>query len=155
MTEIERKFLVKNNDFKRIALAENRITQGYLSTDPERTVRVRCENDKGFLTIKGEGNESGMSRFEWEKEIDLKETLALLHLCKDGIIDKTRYEVTHGAHLYEVDVFHDVNEGLVVAEIELKSEDEVFAKPDWLGDEVTGDARYYNASLSQLPYCEW
>jgi adenylate cyclase len=155
MVEIERKFLVKNEDFKRKALAEKRITQGYLSTDPERTVRVRCEDDYGFLTSKGEGNESGMIRFELEKEINLKETLALLHMCKDGIIDKTRFEVNHEQHIFEVDVFHDVNEGLIIAEIELKSEDEVFSKPDWLGEEVTGDPLYYNASLSQKPYSEW
>lgn len=155
MVEIERKFLVKNEDFKQKALAKKRITQGYLSADPERTVRIRCEDDNGYITIKGEGNESGMSRFEWEKEINLKETLALLHMCKDGIIDKTRYEINHGQHIFEVDVFHDVNEGLIIAEIELNSEDENFSKPDWLGEEVTGDDRYYNASLSQKPYSEW
>jgi adenylate cyclase len=155
MIEIERKFLVKNNDFKRMSLAERRITQGYLSTDPERSVRIRCEDDKGYITIKGTGNKSGTSRFEWEREIDLKETLELLHLCKDGIIDKTRFEVNHEQHIFEVDVFHDVNEGLIIAEIELEHEDEPFSKPHWLGEEVTGDLRYYNASLSLMPYSEW
>lgn len=155
MIEIERKFLVKDDSFKRDAFSESRIAQGYLSSVPERTVRVRIKGNKGFLTIKGISNESGLSRFEWEKEIPVDEAKNLLLLCEKGVIDKTRYEVKSGNHVYEVDVFHDENEGLIIAEIELDSETETFEKPNWIGNEVTSDKRYYNSYLSNTPYKKW
>ncbi|HEY4619189.1 MAG TPA: CYTH domain-containing protein [Flavobacterium sp.] len=155
MVEIERKFLVKNDSFKAAAFAKNRIAQGYLNSNPERTVRVRIKADKGYLTIKGKSNETGMSRFEWEKEIPVGEAKSLLQLCEKGAIDKTRYEVKVGKHVYEVDEFYGENEGLIVAEIELQSETENFEKPDWLGQEVTNDKRYYNSNLSLNPYTNW
>ena len=153
--EIERKFLVKNNTYKIDAKANFRIVQGFLNTHPERTVRVRIKGDSGFLTIKGIGNKTGTTRFEWEKEIDLPEAEALLSLCEEGIIDKIRYEIKVGNHTYEVDEFLGINEGLIVAEIELTEEDEVFSTPNWLGEEVTGDIKYYNSQLSKNPFCDW
>lgn len=155
MQEIERKFLVTSEDFKTLAFTQNRIVQGYLNSDPERTVRVRIKGTKGFLTIKGKGNETGTTRLEWEKEITVPEAELLLPLCEKGVIDKTRYEVNVGKHVYEVDVFSGENDGLIMAEIELSSEDEIFEKPEWLGKEVTGDARYYNAYLSNNPFKNW
>lgn len=155
MQEIERKFLVQNDSFKNLAAAKKEIAQGYLNTNPERTVRVRISNDKAFLTIKGKGNESGMTRFEWEKEIPLEEGKALLLLCEKGVIEKIRFEISAGKHLFEVDEFYGENEGLIVAEIELSDENEAFEKPDWLGIEVTNDERYYNAYLSKNPFSEW
>ena len=155
MIEIERKFLVVSREYKTESYKSTRITQGFLSTDPERTVRVRVKGDKGFLTIKGKSNTSGTSRFEWEKEIDLQEAEALLKLCKKGIIDKVRYEVKSNKHIYEIDEFFGNNKGLVVAEIELNSEEESFYKPKWLGVEVTGEVKYYNSKLSTTPFCEW
>lgn len=155
MIEIERKFLVLNYDFLSRATSKNRIVQGYLNSNPERTVRVRIKGDKGFLTIKGKGNESGTTRMEWEKEIDLLEAEQLLLLCENGIIDKIRYEIPTGNHVYEVDVFMGDNLGLVIAEIELTSEYENFEKPDWIGNEVTGDERYYNAYLCNSPFVSW
>ena len=155
MTEIERKFLVTNRDFISESSENFRIVQGYLNSNPERTVRVRIKGNKGFLTIKGKGNESGMSRFEWEKEITISEAEALLSLCEKGAIDKIRYEVPMGKHTYEVDIFAGENEGLIVAEIELQSENESFEKPNWLGKEVTSDERYYNAYLSNNPFKSW
>ncbi len=155
MIEIERKFLVVSDAFKNEAFKSTRITQGFLSTDPERTVRVRVKGDQGVLTIKGKSNESGTSRFEWEKELDLEDANALLKICKKGIIDKVRYEVKYGKHIYEVDEFFAANKGLIVAEIELSSENETFEKPIWLGKEVTGEVMYYNSQLSVLPFKEW
>jgi adenylate cyclase len=155
MIEIERKFLVKNDSFKAEAFTHNRIAQGYLSSVPERTVRVRIKAAKGYLTIKGLTNETGMSRFEWEKEIPIDEAKSLLLLCEKGTIDKTRYEVQVGKHIYEVDEFYGDNKGLIIAEIELQSEEEAFEKPDWLGQEVTSDKRYYNSYLSINPYTNW
>lgn len=155
MIEIERKFLVKDDSFKKAAFKQNRIAQGYLSSLPERTVRVRIKADKGFLTIKGITNETGMSRFEWEKEIPVDEARTLLQLCEKGVIDKTRYEVKVGQHIYEVDEFYGENEGLTIAEIELQSETESFEKPNWLGQEVTKDERYYNSNLSVNPFRNW
>ncbi|MQP23856.1 CYTH domain-containing protein [Flavobacterium sp. LMO8] len=155
MVEIERKFLVTNRNFISESSENFRIVQGYLNTNPERTVRVRIKDNKGFLTIKGKGSDSGMSRFEWEKEIDISEAEALLPLCEKGAIDKIRYEVPMGKHTYEVDVFFGENEGLIVAEIELQSENESFEKPNWLGKEVTSDERYYNAYLSNKPFKSW
>ena len=155
MIEIERKFLVKSNDFKTLAFVQKRIAQGYLNSTPERTVRVRIKGEKGFLTIKGIGNESGMTRFEWENEIPVKEAQQLLNLCETGKIEKIRYEIKVGSHIFEVDEFFGENDGLIIAEIELSSETEMFEKPDWLGEEVKNDERYYNAYLSRNPFKEW
>ena len=155
MIEIERKFLVKNDCFKAIAFTQNQIAQGYLSSVPDRTVRVRIKSNKGFLTIKGASNAGGLSRFEWEKEIPIDDAKNLLLLCEAGVIDKTRFEVKCGHHTFEIDVFHGNNNGLIVAEIELETETDSFEKPDWLGKEVTGDIRYYNAYLSKNPFEKW
>jgi len=152
--EIEKKFLVKG-DFKKFSKKETRITQGYLSSVPERTVRVRLKGDKGFITIKGIGNASGASRFEWEKEIPVTEVDQLLEICEPGVIDKTRFLVESGLHTFEVDEFYGENEGLIVAEVELSSENESFIKPEWLGEEVTGDSKYYNSMLMKNPYKKW
>ncbi len=152
--EIERKFLVKG-DFKKEAYKEIRIQQGYLSSVPARTVRVRTKGNQGFITIKGIGNASGASRFEWEKEIAISEVEALLQICEPGIIDKTRYLVKSGKHTFEVDEFHCENQGLIVAEVELTEENESFLKPAWLGIEVTGDEKYYNNMLMKKPYKKW
>lgn len=152
--EIERKFLV-SGEFKPFAKKAVRIVQGYLSSVAERTVRIRVKGDEGFITIKGIGSESGASRFEWEKEIPVSDALELMKLCEPGVIDKTRYLVDVGGHTYEVDEFYGDNEGLVVAEIELSFEDEAFIKPEWLGEEVTGDVKYYNSMLMKHPYKNW
>ena len=152
--EIERKFLVAG-EFKAEATSAKRITQGYLCAVPERNVRVRIKGDKGFITVKGQGNASGATRFEWEKEITVDEVKELLELCEPGIIDKTRYEIPVGDHTFEVDEFYGENEGLVMAEVELSSEDEEFSRPAWLGQEVTGDPRYYNAALMKTPFKSW
>jgi len=152
--EIERKFLVKG-EFKNLASKETRIVQGYLSSIPERTVRVRIKGDKGFITIKGIGNTSGATRYEWEKEIPASEVEELLKICEPGVIDKTRYLVKVGNHTFEVDEFYGENQGLTVAEIELSSESEDFVKPEWLGDEVTGDTKYYNSMLMKNPFTKW
>ena len=154
--EIERKFLVKS-DFKEAAFKATRITQAYLSSVPERTVRIRIKGDKGFITIKGIGNASGAVRFEWEKEIPVGDAKALLEIAEPGVIDKTRYLVknTDGVHIWEVDEFHGDNDGLTVAEIELADEDEPFDKPEWLGEEVTGDPKYFNSMLMKNPYKNW
>jgi len=155
MLEIERKFLVTSENFKAEAFAKNLIAQGYLNSNPERTVRVRIKGDKGYMTVKGISNESGLSRFEWEKEIPVDEAKELLLICEKGIIDKTRFEVKVGNHLFEVDEFYGENQGLIIAEVELSSETETFEKPSWLGEEVTNDKRYYNSYLSQIPYTKW
>ena len=149
--EIERKFLV-SGEFRQDSPESYRIMQGYICSDPDRTVRVRVRGDKGFLTIKGRGSEDGLSRYEWEKEIPVSEAFELMALCGSGVIDKTRYLVPFGKHTYEVDVFHGANEGLVLAEIELSDEQEAFEKPSWLGEEVTGDVRYYNSMLCLHPF---
>ena len=153
--EIERKFLVKSDAFKAESVKEMRITQGYLSSVPERTVRVRIKGGKGFMTIKGIGNASGASRYEWEKEISVEETNELLEICEPGVIDKTRFNVKSGVHTFEVDEFYGENDGLVVAEVELEAEDEAFEKPEWLGEEVTGDVKYFNSMLMKNPYKSW
>jgi adenylate cyclase len=155
MQEIERKFLVNNLDFIAQAKHAHKIVQGYLNSAPERTVRVRIKNQKGYLTIKGLGDATGTTRFEWEKEIDLKEAEALILLCENGVIDKTRYVITNGAFEFEVDVFEGLNQGLIIAEIELNTANDFFEKPNWLGQEVTGDEKYYNAYLSNLPFKNW
>ncbi|MES2411532.1 MAG: CYTH domain-containing protein [Bacteroidota bacterium] len=155
MVEIERKFLVLSNDFLQEAFVKKRIVQAYLNSDPERTVRIRIKDGKGFLTIKGKGNSTGATRLEWETEISLPEAEKLLMICESGTIDKNRYEVKVGKHIYEVDIFTRENEGLIIAEIELQSEDESFEKPSWLGEEVTNDERFYNAYLSKRPFKSW
>lgn len=152
--ETERKFLVKG-DFKPFVSKQTRIVQGYISSVPERTVRVRIKGDKGYITIKGIGNASGASRFEWEKEVPVNEIEDLLKISEPGVIDKTRYLVKVGPHTYEVDEFYGDNQGLVLAEIELGSETEAFEKPAWLGEEVTGDTRYYNSMLMKNPFTRW
>jgi len=152
--EIERKFLVKG-DFKSKAKKQIRIKQSYISLVPERTVRIRITNDKGFITIKGAANDSGVSHYEWEKEISVKEAEELFKLCETGVIDKTRFLVDVGNHTYEVDEFYGDNQGLLVAEIELGAEEDDFIKPDWLGEEVTGNINYYNASLMKNPFKDW
>ena len=155
MIEIERKFLVISNAFKTDAFKSTRIIQGFLNTHKERTVRIRLKGDCGFITVKGQSTSNGLSRFEWEKEIPLGDAERLLILCEKGIIDKIRYEVKVGNHVYEVDIFSGENEGLVMAEIELQDENETFEKPDWLDEEVTNDERYYNAYLSKKPFTTW
>jgi adenylate cyclase len=152
--EIERKFLVKG-EFRNDAENVTRIIQGYLSSVPERTVRVRIKGTRGFITVKGEGTISGATRYEWEKEIPVAEAEDLLKLCEPGLIEKIRYEVRIADHVFEVDEFSGENEGLIIAEIELKSEDEPFVRPVWLGDEVTGDRRYYNSVLKKKPFRKW
>ena len=155
MIEIERKFLVRSEDFKHGSKHSTRIVQGFLNTDPLRTVRVRIKGDKGFLTVKGIGNDLGTTRFEWEIGIPIEEAEALLKLAEPGIIEKIRYEVPTGRHLFEIDEFFGENQGLVVAEIELQDEAEPFDRPTWLGEEVTGDEKYYNSQLSRRPYRTW
>lgn len=150
MIEIERKFLVHSTEFIQAASQHYRIEQGYLSKDPARTVRVRIKNDKSFITVKGASSASGMSRYEWEKEIPLEEGKALLQLALPIVIQKTRYEVKHQTFLFEVDVFEGQHQGLILAEVELEGENVELNLPEWIGEEVTGDPRYYNASLSSM-----
>lgn len=153
--EIERKFLVKDDSFKQMASSFSRIKQGYICSMHGRTVRVRIRDHKGYLTIKGASDQAGMSRYEWEKEIPLNEAEELMKLCEPGQIDKTRYLVKCGKHVFEVDVFYGENEGLVMAEVELSAENEAYERPPFLGKEVTGDIRYYNSFLMKRPYTKW
>ena len=155
MVEIERKFLVLSSDFISEGFTKKRIVQAYLNSNPDRTVRVRIKGDKGFITIKGKGNATGTTRLEWEREIPLQDAEKLLTICESGTIDKVRHEVKVGNHIYEIDVFAGENEGLIMAEIELQSEEESFEKPSWLGEEVTNDERFYNAYLSKKPFKSW
>lgn len=155
MQEIERKFLVTSKAFKKEAFKSTRMAQGFLNSHKERTVRVRISDKKGFLTIKGESSASGLSRFEWENEIPLVDAKNLFQLCEPGQIEKTRFYINIGKHIFEVDEFLEENQGLIIAEVELTSEDEEFEKPDWLGEEVTGDVKYYNSMLSKQPYSKW
>ena len=155
MKEVERKFLVKSEAYRNEATSELHIQQGFLSTDPERTVRVRLQNGRGKITVKGLSDHEGVSRFEWEHDISGQEAKLLLGLCKGALIVKTRYEVPVGSHVFEVDVFEGENEGLVIAEVELKNPGELFQKPFWLGQEVTGEPKYYNAQLSINTYSQW
>ncbi len=155
MLEIERKFSVKNTNFLANAKESYKITQGYLNTDKNRTVRVRIKGNKGFITVKGISSANGLSRFEWEKEILVDDAKALLMLCEDFVIDKTRYLIPFGSVVFEVDVFEGANEGLVIAEVELETTDQQFDKPEWLGEELTGDERFYNAYLSNVPFTSW
>ena len=153
--EIERKFLVASDDFKTAAYQKNYIQQGFLNSNKERVVRVRLNNNTGFLTIKGKSNKTGTSRFEWEKEISKTDALALLKLCESGIIEKYRYLIKAKNHVFEVDEFLGDNKGLVIAEVELSFENEAFLKPDWVGKEVTGIVKYYNTALSKNPFKNW
>ncbi len=155
MIEIERKFLVTSDAFKTEAFNSYTIKQGFLNSHKERTVRIRLKENVGYLTVKGKSSEDGLSRFEWERAISRKEAEALLQLCEDGIIDKIRYEVKSGKHIFEIDEFFGENKGLTIAEVELKSENEAFEKLNWLGKEVTGDVKYYNSQLSKLPFKNW
>ena len=155
MIEIERKFLVKTEDFKEESYEKYTIKQGFLNTSPERTVRVRIKGETAFITVKGKNNEAGLTRFEWEKEIDKQEAEELLKLCEPGMIDKTRYLVKVIDHIFEVDEFYGENEGLIVAEVELLNENEIISKPEWLGSEVTGKPEYYNSQLSKKPFKSW
>ena len=155
MIEIERKFLVSTSKYRERATSVQRIVQGFLNTHPERTVRIRITGNKAYITIKGKSNISGTSRFEWEREIPVGEAESLLPLCEEGTIEKTRYKVPVESYWYEIDEFEGANEGLVLAEIELPDEQAVFPKPEWLGEEVTGDIRYYNSQLSKHPYTTW
>lgn len=152
--ETERKFLVCG-EYKNQAYSSSRIKQGYICSGHGRTVRVRLRDDKGYLTIKGPSDLKGISRYEFEKEITHDEAEELMKLCEPGIIDKTRYLVKSGRHTFEVDEFYGENEGLVMAEVELASEDEAYEKPDFIGTEVTGDHRYYNSHLRKNPYRLW
>ena len=155
MVEIERKFLVLSDTFLKESYIEKRIVQAYLNSNPERAVRIRIEEIRGFLTIKGKGNATGTTRLEWETEIPLQDANKLLLICEDGFIEKIRHEIKVGNHTYEVDVFTGENEGLIMAEIELGDENESFEKPIWLGQEVTNDERFYNTYLSIKPFKTW
>lgn len=152
--EIERKFLVAG-EYKSLATSCSRIVQGYISSQRGRTVRVRLRDDRGYLTIKGPSAAGGLSRYEFEKEITKDEALSLLRLCEPGLIDKKRWLVPQGDHVFEVDEFFGDNEGLVMAEVELRSEDEDYVRPAFLGREVTGDRRFYNSCLRVHPFKEW
>lgn len=153
--EIERKFLVRDDSYRQLAYSSSRILQGYICSGHGRTVRVRRRDRSAFLTIKGPSADGGLSRYEFEKEITLDEAKHLFALCEPGIIDKTRYLVRSGQHVFEVDEFYGENQGLVIAEVELSAPDEAYEKPDFIGEEVTGDRRYYNSYLRQLPYSKW
>jgi len=153
--EIERKFLVKNDSFKAEARSASTLIQGFLSTHKKRVVRIRVIDQKGYITIKGKSSRDGLSRFEWEKEIPKKEAHLLLAIAEHPLIIKTRYRIPYGEHCFEVDVFDGENKGLTVAEIELQHEEDDFLIPAWLGEEVTGQAKYYNAKLSKEPYRSW
>lgn len=155
MIEIERKFLVNSDAFKKEAMSRTYLVQGFLNSEPDRTVRVRIQGDSGVLTVKGRTSEDGTTRFEWETRVPLLEAKALLALCEEGIIEKYRYVIPVSGFLFEVDEFLGANQGLLVAEIELPSADASFQKPSWLGEEVTGDIRYYNAQLSKHPFTTW
>lgn len=153
--EIERKFLVKDSSYRERAHASSHIRQGYICSGRGRTVRVRLRDQQGFLTIKGPSVDGGLSRYEFETEISQEEAEQLFRLCENGVIDKTRYLVASGRHTFEVDEFHAENDGLVIAEVELGAADEEVVKPDFIGREVTGDRRFYNAHLCVHPFCLW
>ncbi|MFL6633361.1 MAG: CYTH domain-containing protein [Massilia sp.] len=151
--EIERKFLLASEGWRGQGIP-TRMRQGYLSTDAARTVRVRIEGERAVITIKGQS--TGASRGEWEYEIPVADATELLDgLCEQPQVEKIRHRIEHAGHTWEVDEFFGLNAGLVVAEIELDAEDEAFDKPDWIGQEVTGDKRYYNSSLIRMPYAQW
>ncbi len=151
--EIERKFLVRDNSFRALAQG-TRYRQGYLSSTKERVVRVRTIDDKGFLTIKG--ITTGATRAEYEYEIPVKEAEAMLdELCEKPLIEKNRHKIAHKGLIWEVDEFFGENQGLILAEVELESEDQPYDKPEWITDEVTGDPKYFNSNLIQNPYKNW
>lgn len=152
--EIERKFLIQG-DFMPDVYQSDRIVQGYICSDKERTVRIRIRSGEGFLTIKGASLDKGVSRYEFEKKISIEEAEQLLLLCEPGIIDKTRHLAKIGKHIFEIDVFNRENKGLILAEIELQAVDEPFEHPAWLGKEVTGDKNFYNACLTKNPFSKW
>jgi CYTH domain-containing protein len=153
--EIERKFLVRGNDYKQQATSHSHIKQGYICSGHGRTVRVRLRDNRGYLTIKGPSIDGGLTRYEFEKEITQEEAEQLFALCEPGIIDKTRYLVPAGSFTFEVDEFYGDNVGLVIAEVELSRPDESFVKLDFVGDEVTGDRRFYNSHLRLYPFSQW
>jgi CYTH domain-containing protein len=153
--EIERKFLVKNNSFKEVAFKKSYIKQGFLNSSKERTVRVRIIDNSAFLTVKGKSNKAGTIRFEWEKEIPVKEAQNLMLLTEKTVIEKHRFYIKSDQHVFEVDVFLGENFGLIIAEVELGSETENFIKPSWVDIEVTGEVKYYNSSLSNTPFKLW
>ena len=153
--EIERKFLVRGESYRELAESSSHIRQGYICSGHGRTVRVRIRDQRGFLTIKGPSDDGGLSRYEFEKEITLEEAHQLMDICETGVIDKRRYLVKSGQHTFEVDEFYGDNAGLVMAEVELQSEDEPFEKSDFIGQEVTGDRRFYNSYLLAHPFREW
>lgn len=155
LQEIERKFRVKNTTFLQETTSKFKIVQGYLNSNPDRTVRIRLKENKAFITVKGKSNDAGTTRFEWEKEINYTEAEQLIQLCEDFIIEKIRYELTYLNQLFEIDIFEGKNKGLIIAEIELESPHQKVVFPDWLGKEVTGDVRFYNAYLSKNPYTTW
>lgn len=153
--EIERKFLVKKGDaYKRAAFSSSHIKQGYIPCD-NATVRIRIRDDKAYLTIKGKPFVGTFTKYEFEKEITMNEAENLMYLCRGGVIDKCRYLVKCGDHTFEVDEFYGDNEGLVLAEVELQSEDESYEKPDFIGIEVTGDHRFYNKQMLRNPFSLW
>lgn len=155
MVEIERKFLIKSDGFRKEYFKKTHIKQGFLNTHKKRTVRIRIQDDKAFLTVKGKSSKDGLTRFEWEKEITKKEAENLLKLCEKTVIEKIRYEIKVDEHVFEIDEFFGENEGLMIAEIELSFKNETFSKPNWIGREITGKKRYYNSRLSKKPFKAW
>jgi len=153
--EIERKFLAVNSDYKKLSYDQKYIKQGFLNSNKNRVVRVRISEDQAFLTIKGVSSKDGTSRFEWEKEISVEEAQDLMKLCEEGIIEKKRYYHKFGNHLFEIDEFLGNNSNLVVVEVEVRHKGEEFQTPSYLGIEVTGDKKYYNAYLSKHPFKNW
>lgn len=153
--EIERKFLVLNDTYRKESYQKIHIIQGFLNSDKHRVVRIRITDDKSFLTIKGVSDKKGLSRFEWEKKIPTEEAKQLLLLCEEGVIEKYRYLVKNDHHIIEIDEFLGDNKGLLIAEIELSSESEIIKKPSWIGKEVTGQIKYYNSTLSKHPFKNW
>ena len=153
--EIERKFLVLNDSYKQESFSHSHIQQGYICSEKGKTVRIRIRNDRAYITIKGPSDQKGLVRYEFEQEIPLEDGQKLMELCGSGIIDKVRWLVKSGQHTFEVDEFLGENEGLVMAEVELKSVSETPKIPDFIGKEVTGDRRYYNSQLRRNPYSRW
>ena len=153
--EIERKFLITNNDFIKDSFQKKYIQQGFLNSDKNRVVRVRIIDNKAYLTIKGISDKSGTTRYEWEKEILLIDAKELMKICEKGVIEKYRYYHKLGNHIFEIDEFLGDNEGLIIAEVELKDKNESYLKPSYLGKEVMGKEKYYNSSLSNRPFKNW
>ena len=153
--EIERKFLVLNDSYKRESFSHSHIQQGYITSERGRTVRIRIRDEQAFITIKGPSLDGGLSRYEFEQEIPMEDARQLMKLCEPDIIDKTRWLVKSGSHTFEVDEFFGDNQGLVMAEVELRAIDDSVVIPPFIGKEVTGDRRYYNSQLRQHPYKDW